>query len=76
MADRVQMTTEDGGMPDEMMTNAPEVNEETEKVIEDTVSGGDEKGSPIVDDDDPESAGLPVPSFNLNQESGCVPDPT
>ena len=28
MADRVQMTTEDGGMPDEMMTNAPEVNEE------------------------------------------------
>ena len=28
MADRVQMTTEDGGMPDELMTNAPEVNEE------------------------------------------------
>lgn len=28
MADRVQMTTEDGGMPDEMMTNAPEATEE------------------------------------------------
>ena len=28
MADRVQMTTEDGGMPDELMTNAPEVAEE------------------------------------------------
>ena len=28
MADRVQMTTEDGGMPDELMTNAPEVSEE------------------------------------------------
>ena len=28
MADRVQMTTEDGGMPDEMMTNAPEATDE------------------------------------------------